>query len=204
MRGRPRQDGAPGLVERALAGDEVAWRELVDEYAELVWAVARSFRLDPADAADVAQTTWLTLAERLASVRDPSRLPGWLVATTRNAARRLLRDRHGEILAGAGADIATWHGQARSAEVEAMLGAERAGVWRALRSLPDRCQRLLTALAFAPEWSYRQISLALDVPLASIGPARGRCLRRLRERLGGATPADHRSRGEDVGGRGEL
>lgn len=81
------------LLERVRGHDQSAWNELVSRYAALVWRIARSHRLDPADAADVSQHTWITLADNLARIRDANRLPGWLATTARRESLRLLRSR---------------------------------------------------------------------------------------------------------------
>jgi len=70
-------------VARVRAGDEQAWVRLTDRYSSLLWSVARSMRLERADAADVVQTTWLRLVERLDDLREPARLASWLVTTAR-------------------------------------------------------------------------------------------------------------------------
>src|SRR5690349_18262218 len=51
------------LLQRAAAGSQDAWDEIVRRYERLVWSVARAHRLDAADAADAVQTTWLRLVE---------------------------------------------------------------------------------------------------------------------------------------------
>ena len=66
--GATRRDGrepVTPLVRRAADGDQVAWDALVERYTNLVWSVARSYRLSSSDAADVVQTTWLRLVENL-------------------------------------------------------------------------------------------------------------------------------------------
>src|SRR5262245_45494685 len=70
----------------AADGDQRSWEILVGHYGHLVWTVARSFRLDRADAADVSQTTWLKLVEHLRDIREPHRLGSWLVTTARREA----------------------------------------------------------------------------------------------------------------------
>nr|MDQ3091651.1 sigma-70 family RNA polymerase sigma factor [Actinomycetota bacterium] len=60
-------------------------------------------------------------------------------------------------------------------------------LWRAVASLPGRCQILLRTMAYDPDHSYAQISAALAMPVGSIGPTRARALARLErevERIG--------------------
>ena len=69
------------LVAAAGDGDQVAWDAWSLATAGLVWSIARSHRLGPADAADVSQTVWLRLVEHLRSLRDPEHVGGWLATT---------------------------------------------------------------------------------------------------------------------------
>jgi len=66
------------LVARARDGDERAWAALVDQYAPLIWALCRRYRLDTTDTADVGQNVWLLLVNQLGEIRDPAALTGWL------------------------------------------------------------------------------------------------------------------------------
>src|SRR5215210_6631372 len=85
----PRGDVA-GLVRAAAAGNEPAWNRLVETYAGLVWAVARSHQLSEADAADVAQATWLRLVEHLDDLHEPERVGAWLATTARRECLRIV------------------------------------------------------------------------------------------------------------------
>ena len=62
-------DHDAALMEKVMAGDESAFALLYDRYSPMLWNIARGFRLDHATCADVVQTTWVSLAENLHSVR---------------------------------------------------------------------------------------------------------------------------------------
>src|SRR2546421_10042787 len=79
------------LVAAAAGGDEGAWSELVDHFGGLVWSVIRGYRMSTADAADVSQTTWLRLAERIHEVREPERIRAWLATTAGRECLRMIR-----------------------------------------------------------------------------------------------------------------
>lgn len=85
------------LVAAALGGDEDAWTSLVQRYGSLVTAVGRRHRLTPSELADVSQTVWLTLLEKLPTLREPQALAGWLRTTTRNESIRVLRARRQQV-----------------------------------------------------------------------------------------------------------
>nr|WP_284290898.1 sigma-70 family RNA polymerase sigma factor [Angustibacter aerolatus] len=157
---------------------------MVRRYERLVWSVARSYRLDTPDAADVVQTTWLRLVEHLGGIHDAERLGGWLATTTRREALRLARARRRRLVDGADDEIALV--PAGDPDVDdALLRDERDAVLhRAVRALEPRCQRLLRVLSASPPPRYDTVAEALGMPIGSIGPTRGRCLQRLRAALG--------------------
>jgi RNA polymerase sigma factor (sigma-70 family) len=166
------------LMRAAAAGDQAAWNAIIERFQGLVWATARAHRLSHADAADVAQTTWLRLVEHLDRIRDPDRLGGWLATTARNECLRLIR-LGGRELSSDEADVFESPGD--DAPELALLGEERAaGLWRAFGKLSEQCQALLRLLTSQDEPSYEDVSAALDMPVGAIGPTRMRCLEKLR------------------------
>ncbi|WP_158846958.1 RNA polymerase sigma factor [Saccharothrix deserti] len=168
------------LLTRAQAGDEAAWDEIVRRYVRLVWAVPRSHRLSPDDAADVCQATWLALAENLHRIRRPDRLGAWLVTTSRRETLTVLR------LRGREEPVDLWEqpDDGPSPEEVALAGDAGPGLWRAYVTLTDRCREILRLAAFAPELSFTQVAEAVGVPVNSLGATRGRCLAVLRRRIG--------------------
>jgi RNA polymerase sigma factor (sigma-70 family) len=165
------------LVERARAGKQAAWDSLVARYAPLVYGICRRFRLQDADTEDVGAAVWLRLVERLATIREPAALPGWITTTTRNECLRVLRARQRVVPTesderrpddGPGFD-------------EWLLAQERAVALRAaFAGLPERCRRLLTLLFADPPTPYTEVSADLGIAVGAIGPNRQRCLERLR------------------------
>ena len=168
------------LVRRAAEGDRCAWERLVDQYARLIWAITRDFKLGESDAADVSQVTWLRLLENLHKIQNPDRVGSWLAATARNECLRCLAARKRVVLAED--DIVLEGGGTPEPEVdERLLLAERSQIVReALSRLPWRWQRMLELLMADPPASYAEISEQLALPIGSIGPTRSRCLARLR------------------------
>ena len=185
------------LVRAAAEGDDGAWEALVDRFAELVWAIARSHGLSTADAADVSQTTWLRLAEHVRAIRHPERIAGWLATTARNESIRILRRGHRDIPVGARHEVPM---DVETSDVATRLLEEERdkALLQAFEKLPSRCKTLLRVLTAAPAPSYAQASEVLEMPIGSIGPTRARCLEHLRRCTGafGGTedraPADGR------------
>jgi RNA polymerase sigma factor (sigma-70 family) len=171
------------LLERAAAGSQDAWNEIVRRYERLVWSVARAHRLDTSDAADAVQTTWLRLVEHLGAIHEPDRLGAWLATTARRESLRLVGRRRREQGQGDDDDLALVADDAVDVEA-ALLASERdVTLLRALRRLDERCQRLLRVLSASPPPRYDAVAEAFGMPIGSIGPTRGRCLQRLRGAL---------------------
>jgi RNA polymerase sigma factor (sigma-70 family) len=183
------------LLAQAAAGDQRAWDALVEQHSRLLWSVARSYRLDQADAADIVQTAWLRLVEHLDRIEDPTRLIGWLVTTTRRECLRVLRRSGRERLVAADEGALDIVDEAAEPLDAGLIVDERnAELWRAFRRLPERCQRLLRIAVAMPQ-AYDEVSAALQMPVGSIGPTRKRCLTQLRTLLDGTGLAD----GADAG-----
>ena len=175
--GRPPSEVAT-LVQRAVAGEERAWHALVEEFGNLVWAVARSHRLSDADAAEVTQSTWTHLVENAGRLNDPTRVGAWLATTARRECLRVLR--HGARLVPCG-DVG--HDQTADAPEHGatLITEERdAALWQAFECLRPRDRALLRMLVADPRPSYEEIGSALEMPLGSIGPTSARALKRLR------------------------
>ncbi len=69
------------LVKRCLAGDAIAWQQLVDTYARLVHSIPVRHGLSQDEVSDVGQEVFIALAKNLHQLEDPERLPAWLVTT---------------------------------------------------------------------------------------------------------------------------
>lgn len=171
---------ARDLVLRAAGGDRAAWERLVDAYGALIWSIARGMGLSDSDAADVSQTTWLRLVENIDRLREPAAVGAWLATTARRESLNLKAKNGGYVLVEALADVDT---EDSGDDVDAaLLQRERGSVVReAVRTLPARGQEILVMLSADPAPSYQDVADSLGVPVGSIGPTRGRCLRRLRE-----------------------
>lgn len=134
-----------------------------------------------ADGADVAQTVWMRLVEHLPRLRDPERVGAWLATTARNECLRLLRNADRQLLVP---DETTLEppGDEESSPETYVLHAERTvAVRRAFSALSPHCQRFLSLLMGEEPLSYQDVGAALDMPIGSIGPTRGRYLERLRQ-----------------------
>jgi RNA polymerase sigma factor (sigma-70 family) len=176
---RPNRPDFQELVKLARDGDRAAKDGLVDGLQRLVWHTIAGFGLSREDRQDVFAGTFCRLFEQLDrdKIRDPERLPGWIVTTARNEARTLLRARGRVVVSDDLGD----HEDVDPPTDTGLLDRELGGaLQKAFRGLPQNCQELLRLVTAVPRVSYEEISELLDMPHGSIGPTRQRCLERLR------------------------
>jgi RNA polymerase sigma factor (sigma-70 family) len=169
------------LVAAACDQDPQAWEELVHRYRGMVHGIARSFRLSDSDTADVMQNTWLRAVERLATVREPDRLGGWLATTAHRECLAVLRRTSRELADGLldGDVVATTPGP----ETAVLAREARGMVRRAVAELPLRRRALVETLFGDADTRYADVARVLDLPPGSIGPTRKRVLCGLRRTL---------------------
>ncbi len=188
-----RPDGVRGessaIWEQAARAFD-AWRsqtpgamdELVHTMTPVLWHVVRAYGLDHTHTEDVVQTTWLALVQRSGAIADPTAVAAWLTTTARREAWRVsTRSRTTVTVDDEVLEYVA--GEQESAEDAAVARDGESLLWACVRSLSDRCQRLLRVVAFDERPDYARIAVDLDIPVGSIGPTRGRCLAKLRAAL---------------------
>ena len=167
------------LVGSARAGDSAAWDELFECYVALLWSIAYRHGLHESDAGDVVQNTWLRLVEHIGDIREPARLGSWLATTAQREALRCVAQNARVVPS---ADEAAFDGPDRLLPDvdERLLAEELAGVaYAALGTLPPAWRLLVEKLTQDPAPDYETISADLQMPVGSIGPTRGRSMRRM-------------------------
>ena len=188
----PASDALGNLVRAAAAGNEDAWRALVERYDRTVYASARRVRgLTAEDYDDAVAMTWLHFVDDIHRLRQPAAAPGWLRTTAYREALKLAGTRP------------------RTVSVEDELGP--GGIWvepdlaedlacdqirrtmiAAMDDLSPTGRRLLAALLDDPDASYKDIEARHGIGVSSIGPIRRRVLKTLEvalEGIGVAVPS---------------
>ncbi len=161
-----------------MAGDDPAWKELVERYGRLVFSIPRRYGLEREVSQDIFQEVFAILVLQLPRIKRQSGLPKWFITTTHRVCRQWLKQaqrspgRYGELA------------EAPAPPPELILLWERQQfVRQAMRRLGGRCEELLMALYTNQPASYEDVARRLGMPLGSIGPMRARCLQKLMEVL---------------------
>ena len=183
------------LVAGLAAGDEAAWREFIQSYGGLIYAVASKLDLSDEKRDDLFQETCLKALASIQTLKNPERLASWIYTIAYRLGVDALRRERPEIVVEDFRALAEEHQSDNEHESPLRRLArleEVAHLFDALDALDDKCSNLLMALYLEePRPSYEEISARAGMPVGSIGPTRARCLQRLEnllDRLSNDTP----------------
>ena len=180
-----------GLIAACLRGESAAWQTLIVRYQRLIYSIPLKARLSQDDAADIFQSVCLKLYEKLSTLREHDKITSWLITTTtRECWRMSARRRRESVSALDGNDDSEGSHEIPDtrllADEQRQLLQEQQFVREAVAALPERCRELVTMLFYRKdELSYADIARKMDMPIASIGPTRSRCLEKLKKLLEG-------------------
>src|SRR5215213_1196560 len=175
------------LILACRRGDASAWETLSARYRGLIYNVGRRVGLDKEQAADVCQNVFVILAQKLDRINQPAQIGAWLMTTTRHEAWKLRQRER-----ASGMAVSYDQHEIDALTEDALLPDERLlymeeqhKVRTGLAALDERCRMLLTLLFYRDDPApYAEVAATLGIPEGSIGPLRGRCLRKLGRILG--------------------
>ena len=170
------------LVARCRAGDQAAWKELVERFSRYVYAIAvQGFRLPHEDAEDIFQEVFARVYEHLERLRSDEAIRPWIGQLSRHLCVDRLR---------AAGRVQPGEAVPETAEIDARLDRieEALTVHEALAGLSEECQEVLDRF-FCRDESYRTIGDELGIPSGTIASRISRCLGKLRERFEGRNEA---------------
>jgi RNA polymerase sigma factor (sigma-70 family) len=158
------------LLEAFVAGDQGSFEMIATSYRAMLFSVfLRWFRLSEEDAEDLFQEVMLQLVVKAAQIRN---VRTWLLGTAINQAkkriRRLIRERN---LAERYVENLELNAPEDREDVRELIA-------RGLQFLKPGDRKLL-ALIYIQGLSYQEVADVLGRPIGSIGPLRGRALKRL-------------------------
>lgn len=162
------------LIHCCLQGDNGAWAELVQRYAWLVYSVPRHAGLTAADSEDVLQDVFRILFQKLSTLREPSRLPAWLVTCARNQTIDLVRRTHpASVLVE---DLIPCNGDLQRIEQRDMLR-------KAVGRLTGNERIIVSALLENTEISDAELALKTGLKVDSVRMVKSRALCKLKQLL---------------------
>src|SRR5437879_4266399 len=123
------------VVRDCLAGIEGAWETLITRYAGLINGIAVRYGLGEYDRADVFQNTCVELWRNLPGIKDPRRLPGWLVTVTGRMCGQQLRQKYSKQGASDETSLATLLDRGLLPEERSLLAEQWSALARAVSSI---------------------------------------------------------------------
>ncbi|MBD3347574.1 MAG: sigma-70 family RNA polymerase sigma factor [Candidatus Eisenbacteria bacterium] len=192
MKRHPRNPGAEPpdheLVALTAAGDDEAYRLLVERYSDFVYTVVLRIVRNPEDAEDVAQEAFVRAHRSIGRFRGDSKFSSWLYRIAVNRAlthlkRRRRRPQTVEMSVSprVEAEISSRHGD--EDPERAVLDEEfRARVRHAVSKLPPRYRAAVT-LFYLEERNYKEVAEVLGIPMGTLKTHLHRARALLRDEL---------------------
>jgi RNA polymerase sigma factor (sigma-70 family) len=183
-----------GLVRRCLAGDEKAYRELVEQYQGQVYSLAMRMVRRAEDAEDLTQETFVRMFRALPRY-DPGRsFAAWLFTIASRLCIDHLRRRKGTVI--------SLTQRERDSEEEYQIEVEDPGLKpdevtahaeeeRRTAALIDGLPphyRIVVVLRHQQDLSYEEIAEVLNMPLGTVKARIHRARALLKARIEGGTP----------------
>ena len=183
----PVRETLEATLRRAAAGDEAAWRGLIQAYSGRVFGLIRAQCNSSDLAEEITQSTFCTIAVKIAGYTELGKFEQWLFRIAMNRLRDEMRRRkrqartvEDQTLAGLASPA-----EERSANPAGMVDpAELEALRRAVAQLSDADQQIIHLRHYG-ELSFKQIAEILNQPLGTVLARQHRALKKLAELLGG-------------------
>lgn len=192
---RPAEPEHPTVSSLLLRGaqqmDSAAWSRLVDTFGPVVYRWCRSTGVKEADAPDVVQEVFASVARGIAAFqreKPEGSFRSWLATITRNRVRDYYRRQVQRETAAGGTD-ALWRLEQHAESLESTISPDAAVDPIVRRTLESVCAEFepstWTAFWMTAVDGRRaaDVAEATGLSLASVYQAKSRVLRRLRQRL---------------------
>lgn len=168
------------LVERCRQGDEAAFRELVDQYKGLVFALIARAVTDRARAEEVAQDVFLKVHKGLPYFRGESKLSTWIFRIVVNALSQERPRAAAMSIDDTGDDRAPLQIASDDRSFGDLMLKDR--LYKAIERLPLQYQILVNG-HYLKGMRYEDLAEALNMPMGTVKTHLHRAKRQLRHLL---------------------
>jgi RNA polymerase sigma-70 factor (ECF subfamily) len=152
-------------------------QRLIDDHLDAVYRYAYRLTGSCHDAEDLTQQVFLLAQERLEQLRDAERARGWLFTILRNSFLKMVQQTRPVSAADVGLNL-----EMVPANGEIGHDVDSAQLQAAIDELPAEF-RVVVAMFYFEECSYREISEKLDLPMGTVMSRLARAKGHLRSKL---------------------
>jgi RNA polymerase sigma-70 factor (ECF subfamily) len=171
------------LLEKAVAGDRQAFKDIVGLHQQKVFLLAYSILRNREDALDVVQETFMRLYQKLDAYNKERNFQAWLLQIAKNLSIDYFRKHHGrrrELESGRSVeDLNLAAGDYRSNPASSEL---RGVISRCLERLGER-QRMIFVMRHYNGLEYREIAQILGISVGTVKSLHFKAVRNLKQWL---------------------
>ncbi len=153
------------LVRTALAGDEKAFRKMLEIHYTLIYSVVRGVAGQRGETDDIVQDVFIKIFRALGDFRGDSRLSTWIYRIARNEALNAIDKRRPQVIPIDDCEELPASGENPEMAHRRRIGRER--LERFMERLDEK-QRLAIELRYIGEKSYEEIAEIMDIPLGTV------------------------------------
>ena len=179
------------IIQGIRQGDEAAFKELVNNYQELVINVCNSFLHNKDDALDVSQDVFIKAYHSIGNFRGQSRISTWLYRIAVNQSLNYIRDRKRKnifsnldvLFNNPGSDPVENIEDDNDNATQKMERQERKDLlFRAIQKL-NKKQRIALTLNKLEELPYREVAEIMDITVSETGVLINRAKKTLQKKM---------------------
>lgn len=179
------------IIQGIRQGEETAFKELVDQYQELVINVCNSFLHNKDDALDVSQDVFIKAYHSIGSFRGQSKISTWLYRIAVNQSLNYIRDRKRKnifnsldvLFNNPGSDPAETMEDQDDIATEKMERQEQKHLLhKVIESLPKK-QRVALTLNKLEELPYKEVAEIMNITVSETGVLINRAKKALQKKM---------------------
>ena len=170
-------------LQRAAAGDEAAWRDIVEAYTPRVFGLIRAQCGNVDLAEEITQSTFCTIVERIGRYAEVGRFESWLFRIATNRLRDEMRRRRRHANPVETETLVGLAGTGDEPEVAGTGPQDLVALQGALARLSESDRQVIHLRHFTG-LSFAAIAEILGEPLGTVLARQHRALKKLRQHLG--------------------
>ncbi len=162
---RLKDTGERELVTKALAGDERAFRKILESHYTLIYSVVRGVAGQHGETDDIVQEVFIKIFRALGDFRGDSRLSTWIYRIARNESLNAVDRRRPQVIPIDDCAELPAADESPEASYRRRIGRER--LERLMERLDEK-QRVAIELRYIGDRSYEEIADIMDIPLGTV------------------------------------